>query len=74
VTSYEPRTPYNVSTPLGEARVIYVFDYGIDHNPVFLVVLISSGKFRCVDMMECLAGGNPMWNIPEPPYPAPREF
>jgi len=55
-----------VQTPLGEALWIAIIDYGISHNPIYLVELRSTGEHRCIDMREIKGLENPTFGIPRP--------
>jgi len=49
---HEFQVPLWVQTPLGEGQAILMTDYGIDHNPIFLVRL-QDGRFKSVDSNDC---------------------
>lgn len=66
--THEFSAPIWVQTPLGPGRAILVFDYGLDHNPVFLVHL-DDGKFRCVDMLDLRGFENLTLGIQRPGPP-----
>ena len=55
-----------VQTPLGEALWIAIIDYGISHNPIYLVELRDTGEHRCVDMREIKGFENPTFGIDRP--------
>lgn len=50
-TTHEFSSPLWVKTPHGDGRALVLFDYGIDHNPVFMVQL-NDGRFLCYDMTQ----------------------
>ena len=62
--------PRWVLTPLGQALWIAVIDYGISHNPIYLVEISSSGEPRCVDMREIRGMENATYNLPRPAVPS----
>jgi hypothetical protein len=66
--THEFNSPLWVQTPLGEGRAILMIDYGIDHNPVFLVHL-NNGKFKCFDSNETMGCENLTYGITRPKYP-----
>ena len=49
----------------GKGRAIILIDYGIDHNPIFLVQL-NDGRFRCFDMIDVIGCENLTLGIPKP--------
>jgi hypothetical protein len=66
--THEFSSPIWVQTPLGPGRAILMIDYGIDHNPIFLVQL-DDGRFKSIDSNDCRAFENLTFGIkrPEPP-------
>ena len=58
--------PRWVQTPLGEGLWVGTIDYGISHNPIYLVEIASSGEHRCVDMREIRGLENKTFNIDRP--------
>jgi hypothetical protein len=66
--THEFMTPIWVQTPLGEGRAILFIDYGIDHNPVFLVQL-NCGRIKCFDSNETMGCENMTYGITRPQYP-----
>jgi len=45
-----------------------MIDYGIDHNPIFLVQL-DDGKFKSIDSNDCRAFENLTFGIERPTPP-----
>lgn len=66
--THEFSSPIWVQTPLGNGRAILMIDYGIDHNPIFLVQL-DDGKFKSIDSNDCRAFENKTFGIERPPAP-----
>lgn len=66
--THEFSSPIWVQTPLGSGRAILMIDYGIDHNPIFLVHL-NSGLFKCVDTNDCRGMENLTFDIKRPESP-----
>jgi len=66
--THEFSSPIWVQTPIGNGRAILMIDYGIDHNPIFLVQL-DDGLFKCIDANDCRAMENLTFGIrrPNPP-------
>lgn len=62
-----------VQTPLGQALWIAVIDYGVSHNPVYLVELCSTGEHRCIDMREIRGMENQTYDMPRPKQPEARD-
>ena len=58
--------PVWVNTPKGEGFTHFLFDYGIDHNSVWVVALFDTGEVIHVDSSEIRVMGNEMLNIPHP--------
>jgi hypothetical protein len=72
VTTYLP-CPRWVQTPLGEALWIATIDYGISHNPIYLVEVCSTGEHRCIDMREVRGLENYTFNISRPEMATGRD-
>lgn len=70
---HEFQVPLWVQTPLGPGQAITMTDYGIDHNPVFLVRLSDSGKFKSIDANDCRGVENTTYGIPKPTAPTGGE-
>lgn len=66
--THEFASPIWVQTPLGEGRAILLIDYGIDHNPIFLVQL-NNGQFKCIDTNDCRGCENLTLGINRPSQP-----
>lgn len=67
-TTHEFASPIWVQTPLGPGRALLIFDYGIDHNPIFFVQL-DDGKFKSVDCNDCRSFENKTFGIERPEAP-----
>jgi hypothetical protein len=61
--------PLYVNTPLGEGHCLFLIDYGISINSVWVVHLFESSKIVHVDSSEIRVFGNPMYSIPDPEKP-----
>lgn len=61
--------PLHVVTPKGEGWARLVIDYGIDHNPVFVVDLFEGRSCLCVDSNDIYFGLNLMYGLTQPPVP-----
>ena len=69
MTSFHEFTaPLWVQTPLGSGQAVLLTDYGIDHNPIFLVRLVD-GKFKSFDTNDCRGVENQMFGIRRPSPP-----
>ena len=55
-----------VQTPLGQALWLAVIDYGVSHNPIYLVEMSQTGEHRCIDMREIRGLENYTFDIPRP--------
>ena len=62
-----------VQTPLGQGLWVALIDYGISHNPIYLVELCRTGEHRCVDMREIRGLENYTFDIPRPEEPRGRD-
>jgi len=58
--------PLSVLTPLGEGWALFLIDYGVHLNSVWVVSLWESGQVFHVDSAEIKIAGNPMYDIKEP--------
>ena len=65
--------PRWVQTPLGQALWIATIDYGISHNPIYLVEVCSTGEHRCIDMREIRGLENRTFDIERPATPQARD-
>lgn len=65
-TILELSVPKSVLTPLGEGDALFIIDYGIQLNSVWIVTLWETGDVIHVDSSEIRIAGNPMLDIPEP--------
>jgi len=65
-------SPRWVQTPLGEGLWLAIIDYGISHNPLYLVELID-GHHRVIDMREIRGLENFTFNINKPDMPLERD-
>ena len=65
-------SPRWVQTPLGEGLWIALIDYGISHNPLYLVELVD-GHHRVIDMREIRGIENRTFNIQRPIMPYSKE-
>ena len=65
-------SPRWVQTPLGEGLWIAIIDYGISHNPLYLIELVS-GEHRVIDMREIRGIENRTFNIQRPHMPYSKE-
>ena len=72
MTTYLP-SPRWVQTPLGQALWVATIDYGISHNPIYLVEVCSTGEHRCVDMREIRGLENYTFDITRPDMTAVRD-
>lgn len=70
---HEFSVPLWVQTPLGEGQALTLIDYGIDHNPVFLVRLSDNGQFKSIDANDCRGVENATYNILRPAAPKGKE-
>ena len=55
-----------VLTPLGEGYALFIIDYGMNHNTVWVVALYDDGKILHFDSREVKHCGNEMLDISEP--------
>lgn len=58
--------PIWVETPKGEGHALFLIDYGVSINTIWVVHLLDSAKVIHVDSSEIRVYGNEMWNIPHP--------
>jgi len=65
-------SPRWVQTPLGQGLWLAIIDYGISHNPLYLVELID-GHHRVIDMREIRGLENFTFNINKPDMPLDRD-
>jgi len=65
-------SPRWVQTPLGEGLWLAIIDYGISHNPLYLIELID-GQHRVIDMREVRGLENYTFNINRPDMPSERD-
>jgi hypothetical protein len=65
-------SPRWVQTPLGQGLWLAIIDYGISHNPLYLVELID-GHHRVIDMREIRGLENFTFNINKPDMPLERD-
>ena len=65
-------SPRWVQTPLGQGLWLAIIDYGISHNPLYLVELID-GQHRVIDMREIRGLENYTFNIIRPDMPSERD-
>ena len=65
-------SPRWVQTPLGQGLWLAIIDYGISHNPLYLVELID-GQHRVIDMREIRGLENFTFNINKPDMPLERD-
>ena len=65
-------SPRWVQTPLGEGLWLAIIDYGISHNPLYLIELID-GQHRVIDMREVRGLENYTFNINKPDMPSERD-
>jgi len=72
MTTFLP-SPRWVQTPLGQGLWIATIDYGISHNPIYLVEICSSGEHRCIDMREIRGLENYTFDIKCPLQPTQRD-
>jgi hypothetical protein len=64
--------PIWVTTPLGEGDALFLLDYGVNLNSVWLVHLHQDGKVKHFDSDDIRVMGNLMYGIPHPsPAQAP---
>jgi hypothetical protein len=72
MTTFLP-SPRWVQTPLGQGLWIAIIDYGISHNPIYLVEICLSGEHRCIDMREIRGLENYTFDIERPLQPTQRD-
>ena len=65
-------SPRWVQTPLGQGLWLAIIDYGISHNPLYLVELVD-GHHRVIDMREIRGLENFTFNINKPDMPLERD-
>ena len=65
-------SPRWVQTPLGQGLWLAIIDYGISHNPLYLVELVD-GQHRVIDMREIRGLENFTFNINKPDMPLERD-
>ena len=65
-------SPRWVQTPLGQGLWIALIDYGISHNPLYLVELVN-GEHRLIDMREIRGLENRTFDISRPDMPYNKE-
>jgi hypothetical protein len=65
-------SPRWVQTPLGEGLWLAIIDYGISHNPLYLIELID-GQHRVIDMREVRGLENYTFNINRPDMSSERD-
>jgi len=65
-------SPRWVQTPLGEGLWLAIIDYGISHNPLYLIEL-NNGEHRVIDMREIRGLENFTFNINRPDMPSERD-
>ena len=65
-------SPRWVQTPLGQGLWLAIIDYGISHNPLYLIELID-GQHRVIDMREVRGLENYTFNINKPDMPSERD-
>jgi hypothetical protein len=65
--------PIWVSTPLGEGDCLFLIDYGVTVNSVWLVHLHATGKAVHFDSSDIRVMGNLMYGIPHPRPPDASE-
>jgi hypothetical protein len=70
---HEFHVPLWVQTPLGEGQALAITDYGIDHNPIFLVRLQATGQFKSIDANDCRGVENVTFGIARPTAPTGGE-
>jgi hypothetical protein len=46
---HEVKQVLTVNTPFGEAQVLFIFDYGIHRNSIWVCASFSDGKIRHFD-------------------------
>jgi hypothetical protein len=49
---YELQQILNVNTEFGQAQVLFIFDYGIQSNSIWVCASYSDGKIRHFDTSE----------------------
>lgn len=69
---HEFTAPLWVQTPLGDGMAVVMIDYGIEHNPIFMVRL-NNGRFKCIDANDCRGMENQTFGIDRPGAPAGGE-
>jgi hypothetical protein len=55
-----------VETPKGSGLAMFLMDYGLMTNSIWLVRLDATGDVIHVDSCEIRIYGNAMWNLPHP--------
>jgi len=65
-------SPRWVQTPLGQGLWLAIIDYGISHNPLYLIELVD-GQHRVIDMREVRGLENFTFNINKPDMPSERD-
>lgn len=60
MTIHELRNPLAVHTPHGSGKALFIFDYSIDINSVWFVVLDESGEGKHYYSEDLRFYGNPM--------------
>ena len=65
-------SPRWVQTPLGQGLWLAIIDYGISHNPLYLIELVD-GQHRVIDMREIRGLENYTFNINRPDMPSERD-
>ena len=65
-------SPRWVQTPLGQGLWLAIIDYGISHNPLYLIELVD-GQHRVIDMREVRGLENYTFNINRPDMPSERD-
>mgnify|MGYP005686103251 CR=1 FL=1 len=68
-TIHQCDPPIYVNTPMGEGHCLFILDYGVSINTVWLVHHFETSKVVHVDSAEIRVFGNPMYEIPHPEKP-----
>ena len=61
--------PIHVNTPKGEGDTLFLIDYGVNINSVWVVHLHNSGEVLHFDSSDVRIMGNLMYGIGHPPPP-----
>ena len=57
-TIHEVQQVITVNTPFGEAQVLFIIDYGIHRNSIWVCATLSDGKIRHYDTNQISVTSN----------------